>query len=605
LSNRMKEEPQTYGTGVFLSQEEFDSLSEKDTFRILMATDIHLGHKLSDPVRFNDSFTAFEELLQHAQKYDVDFLLWGGDLFDKNNPTVPIFTQTISLMFQYIVGNKPVQFRLLSDASRNFGHTCPEISDAHWLWPSINISYPVLSIHGNHDNPTGPDNLSAIDVLAGQGLLSHFGKNNDLDQIMVEPVLLQKGQTKIALYGIGSQKDERLHYMFKKGHVNFKVPESDDFFNILVLHQNRVAHSAHDYIPEDAIPDFIDLVLWGHEHDDLFGPNFSSAANCWISQPGSTIPTSLTVGESQMKSVGLLTVTRRKFRLDKVPLETGRIMIVRDVRLSDYISENEKEFLKGKSEEEQMPILKRVLEAQVHGMLEQAEHDRKERPKAPELPLLRLRVTQEKGYPTVNAAMFGDKFRDVAANRDILLCRKDKSLGIKTTSKQIDEDVKRLMGRNQANLVELIEHHLVTKDPLKCLGEVPLTTFTERLVDMNMESDAKSSNYKGLGTLIQKQEEIVYNEVLERFAGSDRVPDENEVLRCLENIRHAHMKDYKEDDSIKELLENEAKKKASRMQSKMDVSDESEADSDEPVPKKASPAKRGRGRGRGRGRTKR
>ena len=70
--------------------------------------------------------------------------------------------------------------------------------------------------------------------------------------------------------------------MFKKGLVNFKVPESDDFFNILVLHQNRVAHSAHDYIPEDVIPQFIDLVLWGHEHDDLFGPNFSSAANCWI-----------------------------------------------------------------------------------------------------------------------------------------------------------------------------------------------------------------------------------------------------------------------------------------------------------------------------------
>ena len=85
-----------------------------------------------------------------------------------------------------------MQFRLLSDASRNFGHTCPEISDAHWLWPSINISHPVLSIHGNHDNPTGRDNLSAIDVLAGQGLLSHFGKNNDLDQIMVEPVLIQK-----------------------------------------------------------------------------------------------------------------------------------------------------------------------------------------------------------------------------------------------------------------------------------------------------------------------------------------------------------------------------------------------------------------------------
>ena len=49
---RMKAEPQTFGTGLFLSQEEYDSLPENDTFRILMATDIHLGHKESDPVRF-------------------------------------------------------------------------------------------------------------------------------------------------------------------------------------------------------------------------------------------------------------------------------------------------------------------------------------------------------------------------------------------------------------------------------------------------------------------------------------------------------------------------------------------------------------------------
>lgn len=75
----------------------------------------------------------------------------------------------------------------------------------------------------------------------------------------MEPVLLQKGDTKIALYGIGSQKDERFHFMMKSGLVYFKQPESEDFFNILILHQNRVSHGATDYFPESFIPHFIDL----------------------------------------------------------------------------------------------------------------------------------------------------------------------------------------------------------------------------------------------------------------------------------------------------------------------------------------------------------
>ena len=62
---------------------------------------------------------------------------------------------------------------------------------------------------------------------------SHFGKVTTKDEIIVEPVLLKKGTTKIALYGIGSQKDERLHFMMETGKVNFKVPDDDEYFNIL------------------------------------------------------------------------------------------------------------------------------------------------------------------------------------------------------------------------------------------------------------------------------------------------------------------------------------------------------------------------------------
>ena len=52
---------------------------------------------------------------------------------------------------------------------------------------------------------------------------------------------LQKGTTRLALYGLGSCRDERLHRMFRKGRVKFLRPseEEGDWFNVLVLHQNR------------------------------------------------------------------------------------------------------------------------------------------------------------------------------------------------------------------------------------------------------------------------------------------------------------------------------------------------------------------------------
>ena len=46
------------------------------------------------------------------------------------------------------------------------------------------------------------------------------------------------GKTKIALYGIGNMKDERLNIAFENKRIKFKRPlkDTDDWFNILVLH---------------------------------------------------------------------------------------------------------------------------------------------------------------------------------------------------------------------------------------------------------------------------------------------------------------------------------------------------------------------------------
>jgi double-strand break repair protein MRE11 len=43
--------------------------------RVLVATDIHLGYAEKDPVRGEDSFVTFEEILQNAQQLKVLFSL--------------------------------------------------------------------------------------------------------------------------------------------------------------------------------------------------------------------------------------------------------------------------------------------------------------------------------------------------------------------------------------------------------------------------------------------------------------------------------------------------------------------------------------------------
>lgn len=73
-----------------------------------------------DEIRKDDSFVAFEELLQLAAAQDVDMLLLGGDLFHDNKPSRPTVVKAIQLISKYCLGDKPIPFRILSDQAANF-----------------------------------------------------------------------------------------------------------------------------------------------------------------------------------------------------------------------------------------------------------------------------------------------------------------------------------------------------------------------------------------------------------------------------------------------------------------------------------------------------
>lgn len=231
--------------------ENLEQKNPNDVFSIMVTTDNHLGFMERDAERGADSFISFEESLEIAQQEQVDFILLGGDLFHENKPSRDCLTKCQKLFREYCFGEKPIEFEIVSDENTNFGHT--GFPRANFNDPNLNVSIPVFSIHGNHDDPTGSGNLCALDTLAAAGLVNYFGKYNfSGDQkIDVMPVLLQKGITKLAIYGLGAIKDERLYHMFEKGQIEFVRPsdDPDEWFNIFVIHQNRCAHGQKNYIP--------------------------------------------------------------------------------------------------------------------------------------------------------------------------------------------------------------------------------------------------------------------------------------------------------------------------------------------------------------------
>lgn len=291
-----------------------------------------------------DSFNSFEEILQIAVANDVDFILLGGDLFHDAKPSTYCIFKCMELLRKYCLGDKPIGIEYLSDQSYDFQHLPNPI--VNYEDPNLNVAIPVFSIHGNHDDPTGQKNVSALDILASSGLVNYFGRYENYEKVEISPILLKKGESQIALYGLSHIRDERLGRMFRDGKVLFnKTPENEFWFNIFVLHQNRATgRGTKNFIPESCLPDFLHLVMWGHEHDCRIDEE-EVGERLYITQPGSSVATSLSEGEAIEKKIGLLKIHKETFKIEPIVLKTVRPfvfeqLLLKDPEEEDYSSKN-------------------------------------------------------------------------------------------------------------------------------------------------------------------------------------------------------------------------------------------------------------------------
>lgn len=408
-------------------------MSSPDAFRFLVATDVHLGYEAKDAERKHDSLRTFEEILQIATREKVDFILLGGDMFHENKPPRWVEHETLRLLRQYCLGDKPVQFEILSDQAENFG-ACA-FPNVNYEDANLNVSLPVFTIHGNHDDPTGSENLSIIDILATSGLVNYFGKVTDLTNVRLSPLLLRKGRMLLALYGLGWIRDERLHRLFREGKVRMLRPRewTDSWFNLLVLHQNRAKHGLTDYIPEGFLDEFLDLVVWGHEHECLIDSEWNG--RFFVMQPGSSVATSLCPGEAAPKHVGVVEVTmsggKKSHKLTKIPLKTVRPFYIKTVSLFDL---DEKIAAMGKRAQGKT-FTEHALEfcaRHVEDLIEQSIREHSGNSQQPKLPLIRLRVEHGGQHETFGPHLLARQFPDRVANpRDLVLFTKRRGVSDK------------------------------------------------------------------------------------------------------------------------------------------------------------------------------
>ncbi|KAL2250749.1 UNVERIFIED_CONTAM: Double-strand break repair protein MRE11 [Sesamum indicum] len=420
--------------------------------RILIATDCHLGYMEKDEIRRHDSFQAFEEICSIAEQKQVDLILLGGDLFHENKPSRSTLVKAIEILRRHCLNDRPVQFQVVSDQTVNFANSFGHVN---YEDPHFNVGLPVFSIHGNHDDPAGVDNLSAVDILSACNLVNYFGKmvleGSGVGQITLYPILIKKGSTSVALYGLGNIRDERLNRMFQTPHaVQWMRPEAQegcqvsDWFNILVLHQNRVKTNPKNAINEHFLPRFLDFIIWGHEHECLVDPKEVPGMGFHITQPGSSVATSLIDGESKPKHVLLLEIKGNQYRPTKIPLNSVRPFEYTEVVLKDEpdIDPND-----------QNSILEH-LDNVVRNLIERANQKAIKKSEL-KLPLVRVKVDYS-GFMTINPQRFGQKYVGKVANpQDILIFSKASRKG-RSEDKINDSERLRPEELNQQNIEALV-----------------------------------------------------------------------------------------------------------------------------------------------------
>jgi double-strand break repair protein MRE11 len=177
-------------------------------------------------------------------------------------------------------------------------------------------------------------------------------------------------------------------------------------------------------LPENFLPEFLDLVVWGHEHECLIDPRLNPEMSFHVMQPGSSVATSLCPGEAVSKHVAIVSIIGRDFKVEKFRLKTVRPFVMKEIILS------EEKALKGLAKKDNnrtqltqylVEVVENLIEEAKNEWLEiQEDDDDEDEEREVPLPLVRLRVEYSSPdggkFDCENPQRFSNRFVGKVAN---------------------------------------------------------------------------------------------------------------------------------------------------------------------------------------------
>lgn len=372
------------------------------------------------------------------------------------------------------------------------------------------------------------------------GLINYYGRTPESDNIHVKPVLLQKGNTKLALYGLSNVRDERLYRTFREGGVKFfrSDTQKDDWFNLCSIHQNRHAYTDNGYIPEHFLPDMLDLVVWGHEHECRIDPETNPETNFRVMQPGSSVATSLVPGESEPKHVAILNIRGKGVEVENIRLKTIRPFIYKDIVLSE-----DKAMYKIAFENENMTKVHAYLIRVIEGLIDQANEEwldlqresgeELDEDVVPPLPLIRVRVEYSAPgggkYEMENPQRFSKRFTGRVANTaDVVSYHRKRAATTRAVKGKADlpeEDVIAQLSIDNVKISKLVEEFLAAQS----LSILPQNFFSD-VVGQFVDKDDKNAMEDFIKQALETQ-------VKELVASGEEDPDVDDLADLMEKIK--------------------------------------------------------------------